>query len=212
MIVGAVRSSVISPEAATAPAPIGRTYVRHKSRSIHAGDRAGSRIQRPRQMGSEEVDRRHQHQPGKHAPCKHDRRHTDANDVPHSLGTPACNPPGWLPPAADAASRRNPARSLARTATAQNKIVVLKQRINSTQDPEPTKHPRRERTAALACHQNIRTRCPLRIHQNVPCSSTINCRRSGIMNSTPSHPPNNASAKILVDSRSNPRKMRAREA
>src|SRR5271163_3163659 len=45
----------------------------------------------------------------------------------------------------------------------------------------------------------------------LPCSFTINCRRSGIMNSTPSQPPNSAIGKIRqnVNSDPNPRKMSA---
>src|SRR5229473_6080542 len=45
----------------------------------------------------------------------------------------------------------------------------------------------------------------------LPCSFTINCRRSGIMNSTPSHPPRSASGKIRqnVNSEPKPRKISA---
>src|SRR5277367_5037073 len=45
----------------------------------------------------------------------------------------------------------------------------------------------------------------------LPCSFTINCRRSGIMNSTPSHPPSSASGKIrqTVNSVPNPKKISA---
>src|SRR5579864_2889537 len=45
----------------------------------------------------------------------------------------------------------------------------------------------------------------------LPCSFTINCRRSGTMNSTPSHPPSNAIGKIRqnVNSDPNPRKISA---
>src|ERR1700689_802115 len=44
-----------------------------------------------------------------------------------------------------------------------------------------------------------------------PCSFTINCRRSGIMNNTPSHPPKSAKGKIRqkVNSDPNPRKISA---
>src|SRR5579862_5728248 len=45
----------------------------------------------------------------------------------------------------------------------------------------------------------------------LPCSFTINCRRSGIMNSTPSHPPSSASGKIRqnVNSDPNPKNISA---
>src|SRR5271167_1833106 len=44
-----------------------------------------------------------------------------------------------------------------------------------------------------------------------PCSLTISCRRRGIMNSTPSHPPSSASGKIRqkVNSDPNPKKISA---
>src|ERR1700723_4149075 len=45
----------------------------------------------------------------------------------------------------------------------------------------------------------------------LPCSFTINCRRSGIMNSTPNHPPSSASGKIRqnVNSDPNPKNISA---
>src|SRR6516164_10680912 len=47
--------------------------------------------------------------------------------------------------------------------------------------------------------------------ERLPCSFTINWRRSGTMNSTPSHPPNRAIGKIRqkVNSDPNPRKISA---
>src|ERR1700689_3331718 len=46
-------------------------------------------------------------------------------------------------------------------------------------------------------------------NESAPCSFTINCRRNGIMKSTPSHPPNSASIKILEYSSGNPKKISA---
>src|SRR5271170_8124807 len=47
--------------------------------------------------------------------------------------------------------------------------------------------------------------------ERLPCSLTINCRRNGTMNNTPSHPPSSASGNVRqkVNSEPNPRKISA---
>ena len=75
----------------------------------------------------------------------------------------------------------------------------------SPQNTRPAKEPPRSpatRTSAQAVPSgNVRA----------PCSFTMSCRRSGIMNSTPSHPPSRASGKIRqnVNSEPKPRKISA---
>src|SRR5271154_5438797 len=66
---------------------------------------------------------------------------------------------------------------------------------------EPPRSPATSTSAQAVPSGNVR----------LPCSLTINCRRSGTMNSTPSQPPSSASGKIRqkVNSLPNPRKMSA---
>src|SRR6266852_4450038 len=75
----------------------------------------------------------------------------------------------------------------------------------SPQNTRPANDPPRSPATSTSAHAvpsgNVR----------LPCSFTINCRRSGIMNSTPSHPPSSAIGKIRqnVNSDPKPRKISA---
>src|SRR6202030_558176 len=75
----------------------------------------------------------------------------------------------------------------------------------SPQNTRPANDPPRS-----PCHQHVAQAVPSG-NVKLPCSFTINCRRSGIMNRTPSHPPSSASGKIRqnVNSEPNPKKISA---
>ena len=90
----------------------------------------------------------------------------------------------------------------------EKQAVVLEERVEPA-ETEAEEDARGERAAAFAGHQDVGAGGAFGVDAGCSCSSTMSWRRSGIMNSTPSHPPKSASAKMRVDSRSKPRKMSA---
>ena len=118
----------------------------------HIFHRDGARIERAGEVRAEEVDRRHQNQPGEDAAGQHDRRDTRSDDVSHAeilrctVGTDGG--------AFEQMLRAKVGIELRRVGPQAEEPVVLEERVDAAES-ETEKDARGEAAAAFARDQNV---------------------------------------------------------